>query len=366
VTADQRQDARLLDDLSEWFGTYIKTSGPQDLWLLALWAAHTHVVQQTGTSPRLIITSSMPGSGKTTALEHLLRLCHRPLMAAHISSVPLLSRTVADGSTLLIDEAEKHIGKGGGAGTDLLAIINSGYKIGGTWPVLVQTPQGSWQRELMSTYGPVGMAGNSPQLPDDTRSRCVEILLMPDVHETVTETDWEEIEPDCLALNHRLEAWALANRDRIRGRKVTLPPGIRGRLKECWRPLKRVAELFPGHWPGRVDQLAAEHLERIGLDREEGIERERPHLTLVRHIREIWPDDADALPTAGILAELHRQYPDMWNRSDDGRTPLTAQRMGRMLVNNYRIYSTRPQWDGPRGYGRAQFREAWDLLGVAG
>ena len=167
----------------DWFGNYIKTGSAQDLWLLALWAAHTRVVQHTGTSPRLIVTSSLPGAGKTTVLEHLQRLCYQPLMAAHVSSVPLLSRTVADGGTLLIDEAEKHIGRSGGHTTDLLAIINSGYKSSGSHSVLAPTADGAWERHDMPTYSPVAMAGNSPELPDDTRSRCVEILLMPDVHD---------------------------------------------------------------------------------------------------------------------------------------------------------------------------------------
>ncbi len=358
------QDLSLLDDLVDWFGNYIKTGSAQDLWLLALWAAHTHVVQHTGTSPRLIVTSSLPGAGKTTVLEHLQRLCYQPLMAAHVSSVPLLSRTVADGGTLLIDEAEKHIGRSGGHTTDLLAIINSGYKSSGSHSVLAPTADGAWERHDMPTYSPVAMAGNSPELPDDTRSRCVEILLMPDVHDEADETDWEELEDDCLRLTSRLEAWAAANRDRLRGRKVTLPSGIKGRLKECWRPLKRVAATFSDEWSERVDQLACEHLERQELDREEGIERERPHITLVKHIRAIWPDGAERLPTQGLIAELQRQYPETWNMNRDGRTPLTPQRLGRMLVENFRIRSTRTGSNEPRGYARYQFEQAWALAGA--
>jgi hypothetical protein len=46
----------------------------------------------------------------------------------------------------------------------------------------------------MSTYAPVAMAGNSPRLPDDTRSRAIRIPLLPDLDGTVEESDWEHIE----------------------------------------------------------------------------------------------------------------------------------------------------------------------------
>lgn len=52
----------------------------------------------------------------------------------------------------------------------------------------------------MSTYGPVALAGNSPNLPDDTRSRCITVLLLPDLDGTVADSDWQHIEEDALAL----------------------------------------------------------------------------------------------------------------------------------------------------------------------
>jgi hypothetical protein len=68
-----------LDDVREWLGRFICTVADNDLDLLALWAAHTHLCHETYTTPRLVLDSLVPGSGKTTVLEHLERLCLHPV-----------------------------------------------------------------------------------------------------------------------------------------------------------------------------------------------------------------------------------------------------------------------------------------------
>jgi hypothetical protein len=64
---------------------------------------------------------------------------------------------------------------------DLLAVLNSGYKLWGMR--IANTPKkgGGWEFEELPTFSPVAIAGNSPLLPDDTRSRCIVIRLLPDI-----------------------------------------------------------------------------------------------------------------------------------------------------------------------------------------
>ncbi len=63
--------APVLDDVKAWFERFIGVTDDLDLDLLTLWAAHTHVVMETYTTPRLNIDSAMFGSGKTTLCEQL-------------------------------------------------------------------------------------------------------------------------------------------------------------------------------------------------------------------------------------------------------------------------------------------------------
>ena len=71
--------AELLDNLAEWWGRFIAVTNPDDLYLLPLWTVHTHLVNELYTTPRLLIDSIMEGSGKSTVIDHLNRLCVRPV-----------------------------------------------------------------------------------------------------------------------------------------------------------------------------------------------------------------------------------------------------------------------------------------------
>src|SRR5699024_2659293 len=152
----------------------IRTTSKQYINLLALWGAHTYVVEQTYSTRRLHIDAIMRVSGKTTVLEHLNHLAHHPVQAAAISSPALHTRMVSKAPrTTLIDEVDRSLNPNKPGVDDLIAILNSGYKQGATRPVLVPGKNGEWDVEEMPTYSPVAMAGNAPHLPEDTRSRSI-------------------------------------------------------------------------------------------------------------------------------------------------------------------------------------------------
>ena len=173
----------ILDAVDGWLSRFIRTTTPEDIHLLTLWAAHTYVVEQTYTSPRLQIDSVMPGSGKTTCLEHLAHLARHPLSASTISSEALLPRVLESGiRTILIDEADRSLDMKNPIMAGVLATINTGYKRGGPRPVLVKDSEGNWTDREMSTFAPVALAGNNPNLPDDTRSVSYTHLTLPTIY----------------------------------------------------------------------------------------------------------------------------------------------------------------------------------------
>src|SRR5690606_33338411 len=115
---------------------------------------------------------------------------------------------------------------------DLIAILNSGYKRGGTRPVLVPAAGGSWDVAEMTTFAPVAMAGNAPHLPDDTRSRSIRVLLMPDLAGSVRSSDWEDIEADAEQLGVALAQEMDRARDLVAGSRPDLPEKCIGRMRE--------------------------------------------------------------------------------------------------------------------------------------
>jgi hypothetical protein len=354
----------LLDSVRDWLERFITVVEDSDLDLLTLWAAHTHLVVETYTSPRLIIDSPVPGSGKTTVLEHLERLSHHPVQVASLSSPALLTRMLdADMRTILIDEADRSLSPDKPDIGDLLAVLNSGYKRGGSRPVLIPTKGGGWDVNEMPTYAPVAMAGNDPRLPDDTKSRSIRVLLMPDIDGTADESDWELIDGEARSLGTLLAAWADQIRDDVRMNRPKLPDGVKGRARERWGPLKRIAEAAGGDWPAVVDRLAVEDIQRLAIEREEGIVQQRPHVTLLSHIHELWTGET-FIGTEELIDRLVDAHPELWGELSAYGKRLTAQRLGRMLTTHYKVQTSRPDSNGPRGYTRASLAPAFRRFGL--
>lgn len=355
----------LLRDVRDWLGRFIRTVTDADLDLLTLWAAHTHLVIETYTTPRLQLDSPVPGSGKTTCLEHLQRLCLRPVQMASLSSPALLTRMLnAEQRTILIDEADRSLNPEKEGIADLLAVLNSGYKRGATRPVLTPAKGGAWDVTEMPTFASVAMAGNNPNLPEDTRSRTIRVLLLPDLDGRVEESDWELLEDDVAALGDQLASWADHVRDRVRRDRPGLPDGITGRFREKWSPLKRVAAAAGGDWPASVDAMALHDKEQYDMDKEDGLVRERPAVVLLAHIREVWPAGENFVTTSRLIDVLVSAHPAVWGSDGPYGKSLTAQRLGRMLAGSYKINSTRQTNYGPRGYIRAAFTAVWSRMRI--
>ena len=242
--------AEVLRNVTAWYKRFVVVCDELDLPLLALWTVHTHRAKECYTTPRLLLDSITYGSGKTTVCEHMQRLACNAVHMATISSTPLLVRILENGiRTLLVDEVDRSLAPDRQGVGDLLSVLNSGYKVGATRPVLVQTKGNNWEVQNMPTHAPVVLAGNSPRLPDDTRSRCIRILLMPDIEGTAEDSDWEYIEDEAKQLHDAIATFADSVRDTVANLEVDLPSDCTGRAREKWRPLKRVAIAAGGNWP---------------------------------------------------------------------------------------------------------------------
>ncbi|MEV8191895.1 DUF3631 domain-containing protein [Rhodococcus pyridinivorans] len=364
-TALESTGADVLDDLEEWFGRFISVPDDRDLSLLALWAASTHLALETYTTPRLLLDSTMPGSGKTTVLDHFQRLCFQPVQAAALSSPALLVRLLQNGiRTICIDEVDRSLSPNKPGVEDLIGIINSGYRRGATRPVLVPAKGGNWVVKEMPTFAPVVMAGNSPHLPDDTRSRAIRVLLMPDLDGTAEDSDWEYIEDDALALGTRLAEFAESVRDDIPKLAVDLPKGCIGRAKEKWRPLKRIAVAAGSHWPEIVDELIRRDLDEAQAEREAGLQRIPPGMQMMSDLHAVWPKDTDFVPTAELVSALILHNPEYWGVNSPYGKALTDKRLGTLVSQASKVTSQRPGGRGPRGYSRSVLAPVWNRLGI--
>jgi hypothetical protein len=266
--------------------------------------------------------------------------------------------------TILIDEADRSLNPQKDGYADLMAVLNSGYKRGSTRPVLVPTKGGGWEVKEMPTFSPVALAGNNPTLPDDTRSRIIRVLLMPDHSGLIEESDWERIEGEANALHDSIAAWADQVREHVKHHRPDLPKGIVSRFREKWAPLKRVADAAGGDWSKKTDEMALNDRKEWELDRQDGLLRETPAVVLLRHVWNVWPVGVSFLPSEDLVRRLIWEHPEMWGETSTFGKDLTSKRLGSMLTKAYKIHSDQPVRGGPRGYHHASFTRPWHRMGV--
>lgn len=356
--------SQVIDATRSWFQRFVITMQDDDLDILALWTIHTWLAKETYTSPRLLIDSPVPGSGKTTLLEHLNKLCHRPAQMAAVSSPALLVRLLrVEIRTLLIDEVDRTLDpKKPGVG-DLIAILNSGYKVGGTRPVLTPVKGGGWESDEMSTYSPVALAGNTPLLPDDTRSRCIVVRLMPDHQNRAQHSDWEWIEQEAADLSSRIGAATDAVREEVQQARPVLPAGCNNRNRERWNPLAKIAEVAGGEWIAKINHLIQSDLALAAEVAENGETTKSPGLQLAHDLFEILAQNPRFEASNEIVRRLIRMNPEYWSVISPVGKDLTPQRLGSILNRSFGIYSQRIDAN-TRGWHTNQLRPIWQRLGL--
>ena len=116
----------------------------------------------------------MKGSGKTRVLELLEASCAGPMFAVNLSPSALFRRLDKGGATLLLDEADTHLGgsaKSSEKYEDLRALVNAGYRRGAK--VYRSEPTGKTvvEREF-DVFAPVAVAGIG-DLPDTVLDRSI-------------------------------------------------------------------------------------------------------------------------------------------------------------------------------------------------
>jgi len=354
----------LLDAIKIWFQRYIYVVDENDLDIIALWTFHTWVCEETYTTPRLLITSPVPGSGKTTVLEHLAKLARRPVQMASVSSSALLARlTAKEVRTLLLDEADRSLNPKRPGVEDLIAVLNSGYKVGSTRPVLVPG-KNTWEAEEMSTFAPVAIAGNSPLLPDDTLSRCIIVRLLPATEGKIQASDWEYLDAIVAELAKDIEFTADEYREQIRHSRPNLPRGCINRLKERWSPLKRIADVAGQEWSNRVDKLIARDIALANEQADNSELQVSQNVQLVKDLYLIYNDEAVFRSTNHLVLDLIKLNPEQWSSKSYYGKDLTAQRLGRILATGFGVHSQRIG-DSPRGYHSKVFETIWVRLGIS-
>ncbi len=275
TTGQQLDGGQVLNYVAAYLDEFASFASPAARDAVALWAAHCHVRNNDGrllwrATPRLLLVSSEPGSGKTRVLELLGRLCPNVFGIDSEPTVAALAHTLGrEHATVLLDEADVLFGRGARK-EGVRAVLNSGYLPNGT----VLKMRGS-KADRVAVFGAVALAGldvietATGGTLEALLSRCIRIRMhraaMP-VADLTTRAD-----RGAALLRQALGSWAGAHAGELADAEPELPEGVHGRLAQIWTPLLAVAEAAGADWPDRAWDALYELAMRGGVSSSEDL-----------------------------------------------------------------------------------------------
>jgi putative DNA primase/helicase len=318
---------------------------------LALWTAHTWAYDRFDHTPRLAIRSPTKRCGKSTLLEVIEALAHRPIQSGSISASGAFRLVEALAPlTLLLDESDTFLRDN----EELRGVLNSGFHKSG-FVIRVVEREGEHEPVQFATYAPVAFAGIG-DLPDTLEDRSVPVVLQrKGAGDAITRLRAPGARAHLAELASKLARWAADDAHRLDLDPV-MPPELNDREADISVPLLSIADQAGGEWPekGRRALLAL-----FGRRAAEGGAMETGAM-LLADIKALFAENgAEQLPSAELAEKLGRMEERPWPEWRQGR-PMTAPQLARQLAPfGVRPGNIRRVHEVVKGYRREQFIEAW-------
>lgn len=327
-----REGHEVLDDVTAFIRRFNAFPDEHCAPTLALWYAHTHAAEYFYVTPRLILDSAEPGSGKTRVLEVAQYLVKAPEMTISATTAALF-RMVADGPvTILFDEVDTIFNtKAGGNYEDLRGMLNAGYKRSATIARCVGDAK-AMKVQRFPVYAPAALAGIAGGMPATITTRAITIHMRRRALDEYVEPFRErDVERQARPLRDELAAWITSIGDQLADARPDMPDGVVDRAAEIWEPLLAIADAAGGHWP-QTARAACTHFVTATSTTAGSL-----GVRLLADLREIFTSHGlDRIATAEILPALNAIDEAPW--ADLGGKPLDGRRMARELKR----YGVRP------------------------
>jgi len=317
---------------------------------LALWIAHTHLIESVDVSPVLAITSAELRSGKTLILdcmEFLVACPERMVTPSPAAAYTAISQRPRP--TLLLDEADAIFTRKrkGDADTEgLRAVFNAGNRRGVT-VARVEMIGKKRVLERLDVFGCKAIAGIG-KLPDTITDRSIVIRMRRKARsETVARFRYRRI---------RAEAEAITAPDWEAVPLVPLvpdlPEGMNDRAQDSWEPLLSIADAAGDVWPSMARQAAVVLSAEEAGNVSDGIK-------LLEDIRDVFGSET-FVPSTVLLLLLYEVDESRW--ADYYGSQLSARRLAQLLMP----YGIAPRQERvaddhspARGYFRCDLEDAW-------
>ncbi len=333
---EEKETAELLQAIMSCFETHISLpEGAASC--IAAWVLFSHALDCFQVSPRLVLTSPMPGCGKTTVLSILELLVPDSLPTSNTSPAAIYRFLAKGRHTLLIDEADTFIeGK-----PDLANIMNSGYTKAMAFVLRTDTEKGfepgkfpTWCAMVIALIGRLSSALESRSIiVPMRRARDDEGLRK------VKEADLARFAD----LAKRARTWVASVSETLKNAQPAMPKGFANRDADNWAPLFAIADLAGHAWGQRVRDAAV----KLRGDVEPA-----PAERLLRAIRQAFAKaGADKLSSEDLCKSIREQ--------DDGLQYWQSSLAAALRPFGIRPKSVRIGNKTPKGYDQKQFEDVF-------
>jgi Protein of unknown function (DUF3631) len=349
---EETDGAQLLDDVRKFLGRFVAFPSSHAQVAVTLWAAHTHLVAQFDSTPRLALLSPEKQSGKTRTLEILDLLCAGPERLSDASAAFIFRRIGQGEVTVELDECDAIWKRRNSdeSAEALRSIVNAGHRKGATVG-RVEMDGKSGKLVRFPVYAPVALAGIGG-LPDTILDRSVIVRMRrraPD--EKVEEYRERTTRPEGEGLRVLLADWCASVAEKIGDQWPDMPAGVHDRPADVWEPLLVVADLAGGRWP---ELARAACVAFVDGSREDVASL---GVRLLGDLRDIFGEH-EVVSTETILGKLHALEEAPWG--DWYGKPLDSRGLAKLL-KPYGICSTKVRIGeaSVRGYRRDDLWDAW-------
>lgn len=319
-----------------------------------LWIAHAHMFDAFSHTSRLLITAADFGCGKTLLLTHIVGdMIPRPLPCEAITPAPFFRMAELHKPTFLIDEVDQFITQD----SDLLAGINNGWEPHGG---AIRCVGDDNEPRIFSTHTPMAMAGiNLPnKLPESTFSRSVIVDLERAAEDDIKENDiYDRGEHRAAALiaGRKLARWITDNREKIKAKQPNLPPKVRNRTADKWKPLFKIAMAAGGEWPDRAKKA---------LFGQPDLSEPCKALQLLIDAASVFKNGENGVHTHELIERLANIEDSIWKdynfrQRDEDRRRITSRQVAGLL-KRYKIKPEQIKIGGinKQGYNRLSIERA--------
>jgi putative DNA primase/helicase len=340
----------LFSEITALVGRHVILTDSQAV-AVACWIVFSYGFETMRICPQILINSPSKRCGKSTLLELIMGLVHRPLPAANISSAAIFRSIEAWKPTLLIDEADTFLNSK--SNEEITGILNSGHNRSLAYVVRTQEVDGEHMPVRFSTFCPKVIA--MIKAPVDTIiDRSIVITL-------VRKLSTQRIDP--LAIDaadrmkdtrRRLLRWVADNIDAVQYDVETVPTMANDRARQNWAVLAAFAQTL-GSVAHTALLKAAEDLADTSTI-EEDIETD-----LLTDIRELVREEKkNHVQSAVLVKELLKMKERPWGEINRGKE-MTENKLARLL-KPFKIMPEKFRDGGVthRGYGIAVLNSVFD------